>query len=61
MWAIGSQKKLGSCFAKLISTEDVSSPQKATTWKYFDGNKFITSVHILVNDVAKSGTLIIIS
>ena len=61
IWAIGSQEYLGSGTADIISTEEVSSPQEATTWKYFDGNKFITSVDILVDDVAKSGTLIIIA
>ena len=60
IWAIGSQDNLGSINATILSTEEVSSPQEATTWEYFDGNKFIKSVDILVDIVDESGTLMII-
>ena len=60
IWAIGSQDYLGSFDADILSTEEVSSPQEATNWEYFDGKKFIKSVDILVDIVDESGTLIII-
>ena len=58
IWAIGSQDYLGSFTADILSTEKVSSPQEATNWEFFDGEKFID---ILVDTVDKSGTLIILA
>jgi hypothetical protein len=61
IWAIGSQDYLGSVNSDILSTEEVYSPQEATTWEYFDGNKFIESVDILVDIADESGTLTMIA
>jgi hypothetical protein len=37
-WIIGKSKNLGKKMGSIISPEDVDKPQKATTWKYFNGS-----------------------
>ena len=62
IWAIGSQRNLGSLIAQIFSFEDVSSPREATTWFYFDGKQLIASDDIMVDTFDhKAGTHIIYS
>ena len=43
-WNIGLQNEVGSPIpAGLYTNEDVAGPQKATTWKYLDDGKWLTS------------------
>ena len=37
---IGRSKNLGTKKGAIISSEDVNEPQEATTWKYYDGEKW---------------------
>ena len=50
IWAIGS---------RIISFDDVSSPQEATTWQYFDGKDFVVSDDIMVDTFVEAGTCIL--
>jgi hypothetical protein len=59
IWAIGSQEHLGSYTPNILSLEDVSSPQEATTWQYFDGKQFIASDDIMVGTFVEAGTCIV--
>jgi hypothetical protein len=59
-WAIGSQENLGSYTANFVSF-DVSSPQEATTWEYFDGKDFVVSDDIMVDTFVEAGTCTIYS
>ena len=52
-WVIGLQSGRGDIY----SYNDVTSPQEATTWEYYDGNNFIPIADILI----ESGTLMIIA
>ena len=61
IWAIGSQENLGSYTANFVSFEDVSSPQEATTWQYFDGKDFVVSDDIMVDTFVEAGTCILYS
>ena len=56
IWAIGFQRNLGSKAAMIISLEDVSSPQEATTWQYFDGKDYVVSDVIMVDTFVEAGT-----
>ena len=50
-WSIGSQESIGgSKQIGLYTTEDVASPQEATTWKYYrsEWEEWITSDDIFV-------------
>ena len=58
IWAIGLQKSLGSDTARIYSSDDVASPQEATTWKYYNNKKWITSDDILVDTFVEPGTYI---
>ena len=60
-WTIGSQEHLGSFAPNILSLEDVSSPQEAKTWLYFDGKKIIVSDDIMVDTFVEAGTCIIYS
>ena len=60
-WTIGSQEYLGSFAPNILSLENVSSPQEAKTWHYFDGKKFIVSDDIMVDTFVEAGTCIIYS
>ena len=55
IWAIGLQKSLGSDKAWIYSSDDVASPQEATTWIYFN-KEWITSDDILVDTFVEPGT-----
>jgi hypothetical protein len=52
IWAIGPQVNLGSSTASVISYNDVTGPEEATTWQYYDNilydNKWIISDDIYV-------------
>ena len=61
IWAIGSQENLGSYTANFVSFEDVSSPQEATTWQYFDGKHYVVSDVIMVDTFVEAGTCTIYS
>ena len=41
-WFIGKSKNLGKKMGSIISQDDVDKPQDATTWKYFNGNSWIS-------------------
>ena len=47
IWAIGPQVNLGSSTASVISYNDVTGPEEATTWQYYD-NEWIISDDIFV-------------
>ena len=47
IWAIGPQVNLGSSTASVISYNDVTGPEEATTWQYNE-NKWIISDDIYV-------------
>ena len=36
-WLIGHTEELGKAFGYIASPDDVTEPQEATTWEYFDG------------------------
>ena len=57
IWAIGLQKSLGSNKAWIYSSDDVASPQEATTWIYYD-KKWITSDDVLVDTFVEPGLYI---
>ena len=47
IWAIGPQVNLGSSTANIISFDDVTGPEKATNWQYYN-KKWIKSDDIYV-------------
>ena len=55
-WMIGPKKNLRSSIGSIHSKNDVAGPQLATTWKYYDGEGWITSDDILVDTFVEPGT-----
>ena len=47
IWAIGPHVNLGSSTASMISYDDVTGPEEATNWQYYN-KKWITSDDIYV-------------
>ena len=49
-WAIGLQNDLGGFLFSINSLDEVAGPLEATTWKYYDGKKWVsTSDDIMVD------------
>ena len=56
-WVIGPQDNLGSSFASIVSYDNVTGPEEATTWQYVDAlDRWITSDKILVDTFVEKGT-----
>ena len=58
-WHIADQVHLGNDRAGIFSSEELAGPQEATTWKYYNGDKWIISDDILVDTYAEPGMLYI--
>ena len=58
-WAIGLQDNIGSKKAYIYTPEDVTGPQEAKEWKYYNDAKWFKSDDILV-DTFEQGKLIVI-
>ena len=55
-WKIATENYLGSGYASIRSSDDVTGPQVATTWKYYYNKKWIASDDILVDTFVEPGT-----
>ena len=56
-WIIGERKELGQDSGFIFSPDDVAEPQKATTWKYHDGNIWRSSQRNVIVTGNSNGTM----
>ena len=57
-WILGWQKQLGQGFGFIASPDDVTEPQEATTWEYFDGiQKSSNPGDVIVANIANGKNL----